>query len=61
MMVIAEATHPFYVFLGKLFQGIIEHLTPLAFVFLFGDVVLGLHLSGALAIVTARSLCLELL
>ncbi len=61
MVVTAEATHPFYVFFCELFQGIVKHLTPLALIFLLGDVVLGLHLAGAFAIVTTRSLLLELL
>lgn len=53
--------HPLDVFLLELVQSIIKHLSPLALVFLPGDVVSRLHLTGALAVVTPRPLLLELL
>ena len=56
-----QAAYPFYVFLGKLFKGVIEQFPPLALGLLFGDIISLLHLSSALSVVAPRPLLLPLL
>ena len=48
-----DVPHPLNVFVLELVQGIVKHFSPLALIFLLGNVIPGLHFTGALAVVPA--------